>query len=341
MATESKTSGKIEEDFVNERFRPRFVGPSLNNLKIKTFNELFHFTQDKPHLRVSYAKWLYLEPPGSPVTRTTTAVRYGDNLNGRFCNPINHGKRKPTEEILAGPVQMHRPSVRSGLDLSDRVIEFGYESICRGEIALSIPEIGSSRLSDGFGMNLNAWTSHEPARGFDVARPTKEPSSQAPYSTHQYGARFLFPTPLPRPHPPVHPSYPADDPRARRVPREADGGHLLRFFCDSDSSKEFYINPSGQDKFQVAWQIAELTVKSALPPIHYDPQFGEAGWLMTYGVDRRAAFYVDKILKSGQPADLPVEQPTKFELVINLKTAKQIGLTIPPNVLARADRVIR
>jgi putative ABC transport system substrate-binding protein len=93
-------------------------------------------------------------------------------------------------------------------------------------------------------------------------------------------------------------------------------------------------------------RVVELAATSRLPAIYYFPEFVEAGGLMTYGpsitdLARRAATYVDKILKGRKPADLPVEQPTKFEFIINLKAAKQIGLIIPPNVLARADRVIR
>ena len=93
-------------------------------------------------------------------------------------------------------------------------------------------------------------------------------------------------------------------------------------------------------------QIADLAIKSRLPAIYERREYVEAGGLMTYGVsitdlDRRAATYVDKILKGTKPADLPVEQPKKFEFIINLKAAKQIGLTIPPNVLVRADKVIR
>ena len=93
-------------------------------------------------------------------------------------------------------------------------------------------------------------------------------------------------------------------------------------------------------------QIASFASKSRLPSMYQSREAVDDGGLMSYGADvadsyRRAATYVDKILKGTKPADLPVEQPKKFEFIINLKTAKQIGLTIPPNVLARADRVIR
>jgi ABC-type uncharacterized transport system substrate-binding protein len=92
--------------------------------------------------------------------------------------------------------------------------------------------------------------------------------------------------------------------------------------------------------------IASLTIKNRLLSSFPEQSYTDAGGLMSYGPDfnismQRSAVYVDKIFKGAKPADLPIEQPTKFELVINLKTAKQIGLTIPPNVLARADRVIR
>ena len=93
-------------------------------------------------------------------------------------------------------------------------------------------------------------------------------------------------------------------------------------------------------------QIVDLAAKRQLPAMYYTTEYVEEGGLMTYGVSitdlfRRAATYVDKILKGAKPAELPIEQPTKFELVINLKTAKQIGVIIPQKVLARADRVIK
>ena len=101
----------------------------------------------------------------------------------------------------------------------------------------------------------------------------------------------------------------------------------------------------------LSWLLSErrssnLAAKNRLPAIYSQIDFVEAGGLMTYGAEpsttcRRAATYVDKILKGAKPADLPVEQPKKFEFIVNLKAAKQIGLTIPPNVLARADRVIK
>jgi putative ABC transport system substrate-binding protein len=93
-------------------------------------------------------------------------------------------------------------------------------------------------------------------------------------------------------------------------------------------------------------RIADFALKSRLPSVYTSRAGVDAGGLMYYGADqadsyRRVAYFVDRILKGAKPADLPVEQPTKFEFVINLKTAKQIGVTIPPEVLARASRLIK
>ena len=107
-----------------------------------------------------------------------------------------------------------------------------------------------------------------------------------------------------------------------------------------------YVPGGGQLMNANRRRIADLTLKSRLPSVYGTREYIEAGGLMSYGADvadsyRRVAYYVDKILKGAKPAELPVEQPTKFQLVINLKTAKQIGVIIPPNVLARADKVIK
>jgi putative tryptophan/tyrosine transport system substrate-binding protein len=93
-------------------------------------------------------------------------------------------------------------------------------------------------------------------------------------------------------------------------------------------------------------RVADSALKSRLPSIYINRTFVDAGGLMSYAADeaesyRRVAYYVDRILNGAKPADLPVEQPTKFELVINLKTAKQIGVTIPQSMLYRADKVIK
>ena len=97
--------------------------------------------------------------------------------------------------------------------------------------------------------------------------------------------------------------------------------------------------------FERRSQLADLAAKARLPAIYAQPQHAEAGGLMSYGSDvadvfRRAAYYVDKILKGAKPSDLPVEQPTKIDFVINLRTARALGIKIPQHVLLRADRVI-
>ena len=128
--------------------------------------------------------------------------------------------------------------------------------------------------------------------------------------------------------------------------RDADGFERVFAALSKGRPDGLYVHPGGPLIFANVKRIAGFALKSRLPSMYNNRSAVDAGGLMYYGADeadsyRRAATYVDKILKGAKPADLPVEQPTKFELIINLKAAKQIGLTIPASVLARADRVIR
>jgi putative ABC transport system substrate-binding protein len=127
--------------------------------------------------------------------------------------------------------------------------------------------------------------------------------------------------------------------------RDADGFERVFAALSKQRPEGLYV-PPGPLMAANEKRIAGFALKSRLPSVYSNSEAVDAGGLMYYGADladsyRRAATYVDKILKGAKPADLPVEQPKKFEFVINLKTAKQIGLTIPPNVLARADKVIK
>jgi putative ABC transport system substrate-binding protein len=126
--------------------------------------------------------------------------------------------------------------------------------------------------------------------------------------------------------------------------RDADGFEKVFAALNKQHPDGLYVPGGGPLINTNQKRIADFALKSRLPSMYYDRDFVNAGGLMYYGADiaesyRRVAYYVDRILKGAKPADLPVEQPMKFELVINLKTAKQIGLTIPPNVLARANEV--
>ena len=128
--------------------------------------------------------------------------------------------------------------------------------------------------------------------------------------------------------------------------RDADGFERVFAAINNERQDGLYVHPSGPRMFTNGKRIADFALKSRLPSMYGNRETVDAGGLMSYGADdadsyRRVAYYVDRILKGAKPGDLPVGQPTKFELVINLKTAKQIGLTIPQKVLTRADKVIK
>jgi len=128
--------------------------------------------------------------------------------------------------------------------------------------------------------------------------------------------------------------------------RNADGFERVFVALNKERPDGLYVPPGGPLIFANVKRVAGLVLKSRLPSMYGNREAVDADGLMYYGADiadsyRRVAYFVDRILKGAKPADLPVEQPTKFEFVINLKTAKQIGLTIPPEVLARANRLIK
>jgi putative ABC transport system substrate-binding protein len=133
----------------------------------------------------------------------------------------------------------------------------------------------------------------------------------------------------------------------RRAIEVRDRDELPKAFSDMGRGRlEGFVVYGNPVFYSLRQAIVELAAKKRLPAIYDVPDFVESGGLMSYGasyddLSRRSAIYVDKILKGAKPADLPVEQPKTFEFVINLKAAKQIGVTIPPNVLVRADKVIR
>ena len=127
--------------------------------------------------------------------------------------------------------------------------------------------------------------------------------------------------------------------------RDANGFEKVFAAMDKQRPDGLYVS-GGQLMRDNEKRTADFALKSRLPSMYQSREAVDAGGLMSYGADltdnyRRVAYYVDRILKGAKPADLPVEQPTKFELVINLKTANQIGLTIPQSMLYRADRVIK
>jgi putative tryptophan/tyrosine transport system substrate-binding protein len=128
--------------------------------------------------------------------------------------------------------------------------------------------------------------------------------------------------------------------------RDSDGFERVFAALNKQRPDGLYVPGGGELIGANTKRIAGFALKSRLPSVSGSREYVDAGGLVSYGADlvdsyRRIAYYVDKILKGAKPADLPVQQPTKFELVINLKTAKQIGLTIPPEVLARANKLIK
>jgi hypothetical protein len=195
---------------------------------------------------------LGLKSAGSPVPRTAASVGDCDDLNFSCCSSVNYAVRKPPKEKFPRIMQMHRPTLRTGVDLTDGIIEFRDESLCSSGIAFGIPLVGSLCLSDRLRMEPNAWSGQRIVRGSGAAPRTRGRSLLFPDLDHRCVAQSLYSTPIRHPHRLSHPSFRADDRQARHGLQQADGGLLLRLFCASVSSAQFYISPSHEHKFPLA-----------------------------------------------------------------------------------------
>jgi hypothetical protein len=173
-----------------------------------------------------------LKSPGLPITRTSPPVGHSNNLNGGFGNPVNYPVRETSEEKFPRTMQMHGPTLRTALDLSDGVIEFRDESIRGRGIAFGIPLVGSFCLSDRVRMEPNAWTSHRIVRGSGAAPQTRELSLLSYDLDHRCAAQSPYSKPIQHPHRPSHPSFQADDRQALHAPRWEDAGPLSKVSDD-------------------------------------------------------------------------------------------------------------
>ena len=174
----------------------------------------------------------------------------GDDLKVSFCDSVNYAVRKPPEEKLPRTVQVHWPSLGTAFDFTDGLIELGHESICGGGIALGIPPKGGPCFRDSLGMELSAWTIHEPVRGSGAAPPTKVPSLLFPCLNPRCGVQSPYPTPPQRLHPLIRPDFQLAGRQAQRALQQADVAPLPKPFCGSCSWNEFYNSRARQHKFK-------------------------------------------------------------------------------------------
>ncbi len=173
-----------------------------------------------------------LKPPRLPVTRTAAPVGDSDNLNGGFGDPVNYPVRKTSEEKFPRAMQMNGPTLRTGLDLTDGVVEFRDEGIRSRAIVFGIPLVGSLCLSDRVRMEPNAWSSHRIVRGSGAVPRTRERSLLSPDLDHRCVAQSPYSRPIQHPRRPSHPSFQADDRQVLPAPRWEDAGPLSKLSED-------------------------------------------------------------------------------------------------------------